>query len=48
MTGIIYRIWPAYVLSDSLNVESGHKLIDIVRVVKVGIPGTSAINLDVL
>jgi hypothetical protein len=31
----IYRVWPTYVLSDSLKVESGHKLIDLVRAVKV-------------
>ena len=31
----IYRIWPTYVLSDSLKVESAHKLIDLVRVVKI-------------
>ena len=31
----IYRLWPTYVLSDSLKVESGRKLIDIIRVVKV-------------
>ena len=32
---LIYRLWPTYVLSGSLKVESGRKLIDIVRVVKV-------------
>ena len=31
----IYRIWPTYVLSDSLKVESAHKLINLVRVVKI-------------
>jgi hypothetical protein len=27
----IYRIWPTYVLSDSIRFESGHKLIGLVR-----------------